>query len=638
MQRAVMFDPEAPAAAAAARAVADEFDVATWAAETATEAVVLVGPKSSLKPSIRTRLIAVVDPLAPGPWPEQWYAVVPEGSARDVVARAVRNAFADLHASADVARLERELHDLNAIGIQLTAERDPDRLLEMILRTAREITLSDAGSLYLVEETRDGARQLRFALAQNDSMPVPWEESTLPLDRQSVAGFVALSGEPLNLGDAYTLPEGAAFDINRSYDARIGYRTKSMLVVPMRAPQGEIIGVVQLINCKPSLTTRLRSPDEVERLARPFPSRFVQLVSSLASQAAVALLNSRLYDDIRRLFDGFVRASVIAIESRDPTTAGHSFRVADLTVALAEAANRGGRGRLAYARLDDAGLRELRYAALLHDFGKVAVRERVLGKAKKLHPEMLERIRHRVEVLKREVELTYAHRKLQYVLDHGARDFPAQAAALDVEMAAALAELDACLTGVLRVNEPTVFAPATRADIDAIARRTFADRTGAPRPVITPDEAEILAIARGSLTSDEYVEVRSHVVHTFQFLAQIPWTHEFRRLPEIARDHHEKLDGSGYPRGIRGEAIPLQTRMMTIADIYDALTAFDRPYKPAISPENAIDILDHERRAGRLDGELLDLFIAAKVYEVTRARAGGSGERPGFRDLDDPYY
>jgi HD-GYP domain-containing protein (c-di-GMP phosphodiesterase class II) len=637
MRRPLLFDPEAPAAVAAAATVAAEFDVAAWPVALAAEAVVLVGAKSALKASARTRLLGVIDPIAPGPWPEHWYGVVPEGAARDVVARAVRNAYSDLDASADVARLERELHELNAIGIQLTAERDPDRLLEMILRTAREITLSDAGSLYLVEETPDGARHLRFALTQNDSLPVPWEESTLPLDRGSVAGYVALTGEPLNLKDAYAQPAGAAFAINRAYDAEIGYRTKSMLVVPMRTPKGEIIGVVQLINCKPSLDTRLRSPEDVERFARPFPSRFVQLVSSLASQAAVALLNSRLYDDIRRLFDGFVRASVIAIESRDPTTAGHSFRVADLTVALAEAVNRGGRGRLAYARLDEDGLRELRYAALLHDFGKVAVRERVLGKAKKLHPEMLERIRHRVEVMKREVELGYARKKLDFLLAHGAADFAAHGATLDDEMAKALAELDACLAGVLRMNEPTVLAPGTREDLDEIARRTFVDRAGAPQRVITPDEAEILAIARGSLTSDEYVEVRSHVVHTFQFLAQIPWTHEFRRLPEIARDHHEKLDGSGYPRGIRGEAIPLQTRMMTIADIYDALTAFDRPYKPAISPESAIDILDHERRAGRIDGELLDLFIAAKVYEVTRARAGAA-ERSALRDLDDPYY
>lgn len=638
MRRAVHFDPEAPAAAAAATLLGDEFDVARWSGAAGADAVVLVGEQSAVRSGAGTRLIGVVDPRGGGPWPEAWYALVPDGAARDIVVRAVRNAFADLDATVEVARLQRELGELNAIGIQLTAERDPDRLLETILRTAREITCSDAGSLYLVEEAPDGARRLRFVLTQNDSMPVPWEESTLPLDRQSVAGYVALTGEPLNLADAYALPPTAAFDINRSYDVQIGYRTKSMLIVPMRTPKGEIIGVVQLINCTPSPGTRLASPADVERHVRPFPARFVQLVSSLASQAAVALLNSRLYDDIRRLFDGFVRASVTAIESRDPTTAGHSFRVADLTVALAEAVNRDGRGRLANVRLDDDGLRELRYAALLHDFGKVAVRERVLGKAKKLHPEMLERIRHRVDVMRREMELAYADRKLQHLLAQGPARFAEAARRFEADLAATLADLDASLARVLEVNEPTVSAATTPAEIAAITRRTFADRTGAPQTVITPEEADILTIARGSLTAEEYLEVRSHVVHTFQFLAQIPWTHELRRLPEIARDHHEKLDGSGYPRGLCGDAIPLQTRMMTIADIYDALTAFDRPYKPAVSPESALDILDHERRAGRIDGDLLDLFAAAKVYEVTRDQTHGGAGRPELRDLDDVYY
>jgi hypothetical protein len=309
-----------------------------------------------------------------------------------------------------------------------------------------------------------------------------------------------------------------------------------------------------------------------------------------------------------------------------------------MTIGLAEAVNRVGRGRLASARLDADGLRELRYAALLHDFGKVAVREDVLGKAKKLHPAGLERIRHRVDVMKRELELRYANRKVQYLLDKGGRHFAEQAALLDAELVAALAELDDCLRKVVRLNEPTVLTATAQTDIEALARRMFEDRTGVRQPIITAEEAEILAIARGSLTPAEYAEVRAHVVHTFQFLAQIPWTHEFRHLPQIARDHHEKLDGSGYPRGIAGDAIPLQARMMTIADIYDALTAFDRPYKPAVPAETALDILDHERRIGRLDGDLLDLFIEAKVYELTRPRSTRRAEPPTPRALDAADY
>lgn len=636
MRRVVRFEADARAAAAAAATLAGEFFVAPLDADGAAESVVLVGPTSTTSPEPRTRLIGIVDAAAPGPWPAKWYAIVPEG-ASETLARAVGNAFADLDSEAKIARLERELADLNVIGIRLSLERDPERMLDTILRTAREITASDAGSLYLVEQAPDGGRQLRFRLAQNDSRSVPFQATTLPLDHDSVAGHVALTGEPVSLADAYAAP-GKAYQMNRSYDELIGYRTKSMLVVPMKTPQGEVIGVVQLINAKPAPTMVLESVREIEHVVVPYGPRYVYLASSLASQAAVALMNSRHYADIRQLFDGFVRASVTAIESRDPTTAGHSFRVADLTVGLAEAVNRGARGRLAGEHLDTDALRELRYAALLHDFGKVAVREQVLGKAKKLHPDALQRIQHRVDVMRRELELRSANEKLRYLLEKGPRHFPEQAALFDAELAAALAELDDCLARVRALNEPTVQATAAQAEIDALARRTFADRSGARQPVITPDDAEILAIVRGSLTAGEFQEVRAHVVHTFQFLVQIPWTHELRRLPAIARDHHEKLDGSGYPRGIVGDAIPLQTRMMTIADIYDALTAFDRPYKPAIPAERALDILDHERRAGRLDGDLLELFVDAKVYEVTRDRTRGHHDAPAPKDLEDPDF
>ena len=621
MRRSVFFDPGARAAVAAAALIADAFDVAPCPGATPDDAVLLVGDTSTVAAGPRSRIVAVVDALPAGPWPEPWYSLIPAGAPRDVVARAVQNAFEALDAARDLERLEHELGELNAIGIRLTADRDSDRVLDTILRKAREITCSDAGSLYLVEDLPDGTRGLRFVLTQNDTTPVPFQSTTMPLDHASVAGHVALTGEPLNLTDAYAPPRDARFHINRAYDEASGYRTKSMLVVPMKTPKNEIIGVLQLINCKPSATVALGSTADIERIVQPFGPRFVQLASSLASQGAVALLNRRLYDDIRRLFEGFVQASVIAIESRDPTTAGHSFRVADLTVGLAQALEHVAHGPLASARLDRDGLRELRYAALLHDFGKVAVREDVLGKAKKLRPEALERIRYRVDLMKRELEVRCANRKVQYLLDKGPRLYAEQAALLDAELAATVAELDDCLSRILRINEPTIVVESARAEIDELARRVFEDRSGGRHPLITPDEADILTISRGSLTPHEYVEVRSHVVHTFHFLAQIPWTPELKRIPEIARDHHEKLDGSGYPRGISGEAIPLQTRMMTIADIYDALTAFDRPYKPAVRPEVALDILEHERDAGRLDAELLALFVDAKVYELTRRRA-----------------
>jgi HD-GYP domain-containing protein (c-di-GMP phosphodiesterase class II) len=613
--RRVLYDAASPAAAGAAALLADEFDVRPLTAADAAESVVLTaGPGAP--PGPRTRVIGVVEATAPGPWPDCWYGLVPVGAGRELVARAVANAFVDLDGAADRARLERELGELYAIGIQLSAERNLDVLLETILTKAREITGSDAGSLYLVEEPPDGPRHLRFALAQNASVEIPFQAVTLPLDEASVAGYVALTGEVVNLADAYTPPPGSRFQINRWFDEQAGYRTMSMLVVPMRTPQGETLGALQLINCRPEFEGPLRTAAEVERHVRPYDERHVRLAGSLASQAAVALANRRLYDNISELFEGFVKASVTAIESRDPSTSGHSFRVADLTLGLAEIVSRAGTGPYQDLRFNADELRELRYAALLHDFGKVGVREHVLVKSKKLYPGDLDRIHGRVELLKRDLELGVTHRKLELALHRG-RAYGEHAARLDAELAAAIAELNEALDVILTMNEPTVHSQDFADQLLRITARAWEDRHGRRRTLLTPDEASVLAIARGSLTDTERREIQQHVVHTFQFLAQIPWTREFKRIPEIAAAHHEKLDGSGYPLGASGTSIPVQSRMMTIADIYDALTATDRPYKKAIRVEEALDTLRHEQRSGALDGALLDLFIDARVFERT---------------------
>ena len=617
MRRPVFFDPAAPAAEAAAALVADAFDVAPCISGTTAAGVVLTGGHGQAAAGPEARLIGVVDASAPGPWPADWYALVPIGAARPIVARAIANAFADLDATAQRARLERELNELNAIGIQLSAERNLDVLLETILTKAREITRADGGSLYLVEESVDGPPRLRFSVAQCQSVDIPFRAVSLPLDHKSVAGYVALTGVIVNLADAYTPPVDSPFQINRWFDDNAGYRTKSMLVVPMRTPQGETIGALQLINCKSDFADVLESPAETERIVRAFDAGHERLAGSLASQAAVAIANRRLYESISQLFDGFVKASVTAIESRDPTTFGHSFRVADLTVGLAEIVDRCDTGQYRSLRFTAEELRELRYASLLHDFGKVGVREHVLVKSKKLYPADLERIRHRIELLMRDLELGATRRKLDWIVRRGAEGYGPQATRMDAELNASLAELNDALDLILTMNEPSVQPQDFAGQLLRITARSWDDHRGRRRTVITPEEASILAITRGSLTDAERREIQQHVVHTFQFLAQIPWTREFRRIPEIARSHHEKLDGTGYPFAFRGEQIPVQSRMMAIADIYDALTATDRPYKKAIRVEEALDILRDEQAAGALDGALLDLFIDARIFDRT---------------------
>jgi len=620
MRRPVFYEADSQEAAAAAALLAGDFDVAPLAASAPVPvpgpAVLIADGRRAGPPATPgVHVVALVDPAAPGPWPEHWYAMLPLGAGRAVLARAVANAFADLASALEIRQLARELAELNAIGIRLTSERNPEALLELILTKAREITASDAGSLYLVEEAADGSRRLCFALAQNDTVAVGFRATTLPLTSESIAGHVALTGRSVSLDDAYRLPPGTPFRINRSFDESTGYRTKSMLVVPMRTPQGETIGVLQLINCKPGVSGPLDGVAGVERHVRPFSPRHAALAESLASQAAVAVDNSRLYQSIRRLFDGFVAASVTAIESRDPTTSGHSFRVAELSVALAEAVDRCATGPYAATRFSADEVMELRYAALLHDFGKVGVREHVLLKAKKLYPWELDRIRQRVTLIRRGLELRYARLKIEHLLSRGRRGWERRAAALDRELAERLAELDDSLDRIVVANEPSVLPLDVVARIRELAVRDFQDDQGERQTILAPREAEILAIPRGSLTEDEVREIRSHVVHTWEFLSQIPWTKEFRRVPEIARSHHEKLDGSGYPDAIKGDEIPLQSRIMTIADIFDALTAADRPYKKAVPLELALDILHAERRAGALDAALLDLFVEARVFD-----------------------
>jgi HD-GYP domain-containing protein (c-di-GMP phosphodiesterase class II) len=612
MRRLVLHDADAGVAAAAAALGAD-YDVRPLAGADVSDAVVLVSPRAASVGGDAVRIIGLVPAADTGPWPSRWHAVLPLGAPPAMLARAVAAAFADLEAAAERARLERDLSELHAIGIRLSAEPNPRFLLETILSKAREITTSDAGSLYIIED-RGEAPFLRFALAQNDSVAVPFRSVTLPLTHASVAGHVALTGQLLNLVDAYTPPADSPFTINRWFDEQAGYRTKSMLVVPMRTPQGHTIGALQLINCKDDVAARLTGPAEVERHVRTYDARHETLVNSLASQAAVAIHNRRLYLSIRDLFEGFVKASVTAIEARDPTTSGHSFRVADLTVALAEIVNRCTTGPYAETRFRDEEVMELRYASLLHDFGKVGVREHVLVKAKKLYPADLDRIRHRVELLKRDLALRAARAKLDQALAHRA-DYQAEAARVDAELAAALAELDRQIDLVTMANEPSVQPQAFAAEILKLSARTWPDAEGRERTVLTPEETRVLTIARGSLTDEERKAIQEHVVHTFQFLSQIPWTRELRRVPEIARSHHEKLDGSGYPYGARGDQIPTQSRMMAITDIYDALTASDRPYKKALRAEEALSILDTERRTGALDSALLDLFIEARLFE-----------------------
>src|SRR6266851_2186412 len=461
----------------------------------------------------------------------------------------------------------REFEELNRVGIALSETRDVEQLLDLILKKAREITAADAGSLYLVEKggvsAEDGLRVplLRFKLTQNDSVQFPFSEHTLPVTEDSMAGYCALHGEVIELADAYRTPKGRPFRFNATFDKQAGYRTRSQVTLPMKNGKGEVLGVLQLINCKRNAKARLTASDAVRRWVCPFPERAVRLGLSLASQAAVAYENSTLYRDIENLFDGFVNAAVKAIEQRDPTTSGHSQRVCEMTVTLAEAVDR-------------------------------------------------------FDYIRRDIEARTAEQKVEALLSLSRKKAAERLRMLDEESHRLRGELDRFAEFIAKANEPTILPSWDFEFLTEIAQKTYRDARGTERPYLLAEEVRLLSIPRGSLDADERRQIESHVVHSFNFLAQIPWTPEFRAIPEIARAHHEKVNGKGYPFGLNSGQIPVQAKMMTICDIFDALSASDRPYKRAVPTDRALDILKLCVRDEEIDPELFRVFLDARVYRL----------------------
>ncbi len=530
-------------------------------------------------------------------------------------------------------RYRYELGELINIARAMTTERDVNKLLAIILEKSRFVTGADAGSIYVVEDeaaanvedpdsgalSRARGPMLRFKLSQNESVNYDSREFVMPISTRSIAGSAALGKKPINIADAYDIPAGAQYGFDRRFDEKIGYRTKSILTMPLISPQrDEVIGVIQLINKKKDPEKKLFTKDDVEEQVVPFDERSEELLGMVAAQAAASLENAMLYAEIRNLFEGFVKASVEAIESRDPTTSGHSRRVADLTVELAKVVDSETAGPYKDARFTSEDLRELEYASLLHDFGKIGVREKVLVKANKLYEEKVELIRARFDFIARSLEADMLRRKLNAIERAAPKS---ELEALDKEFAERRAELDASYATIMAANEPTVLAAGDFAKIESIAKETYFDMRGEMKFLLDADEAVALSVKRGSLTPKEYEEITSHVVHTFKFLSNIPWGKAFRRVPQIAGAHHERLNGTGYPNRLRAEEIPVQSKMMSISDIYDALTASDRPYKKAVPVERAVDILEYGVKDQHLDAELVRIFREARVWERCAKRA-----------------
>ena len=522
------------------------------------------------------------------------------------------------------------------VGLALSSEKELPRILDLILGKSLETTGADGATIYLIENIRIdtiGNAQKKFFPVLRVHRAASRLSGTRPmnlmleLDHSSVAGHVALTGATVNVEDCYDLDPAAAYRFNPETDRSLQYRTKSMLAVPLVNSDGKVRGVLQMINKIRPGSSSSRAPGET-----PPPSDVVrfteedsELMRAFASQACVALEHAKLGEDIENLFESFIRASVTAIEARDPTTSGHSDRVAVLTVEFARAVHFCESGPYKGLAFSEQQIRELRYASLLHDFGKIGVRESILRKEKKLFPHELETILLRLDSARARQEMLAwkdVAEELASILRDGRREDPAlRLARANKKIEEFSQQLQRVRLGIIGANQPQVHE--TDFDIKTLMDWIDGASHQLGQAVLSADEMVKLSLPRGTLNEDERREIESHVSHTYQFLRQIAWTEDLANVADIAHAHHEKCDGTGYPRGLTHEHIPVQSKMMAIADIYDALTSMDRPYKPATSPERAIEILHLEARQGKLDFELLQIFVEAGTFRS----AQGMGKR-----------
>jgi len=521
-----------------------------------------------------------------------------------------------------VEDLFRRLEQLNDIGASLSAERDINRLLESILLAAKAITRADGGTLYLLTE-EDGTKRLKFEIMRTHSLniamggttgtPIPFYPIHLyskdgKPNNQMVAAFAALTGQTVNIADAYTA-EGFDFNGTRNFDKKTGYRSKSFLTVPMKNHENEIIGVLQLIN----------SQDLASGEVVAFSDADQRLAESLASQAAIALTNRQLINQLETLFESFIAMINTAIDEKSPYTGGHCQRVPELTMMLAEAVNQTKQGPLSDFDMSDKDRYELKIAGLLHDCGKVTTPVHVVDKATKLESifDRIHLIDTRFEVLRRdaEIELLRSSAALQ---QQGLDDLSLRERTNELEQAykARLRQFDQDREFLRKCNIGGEFMPPEAQEhVKKIAGYKWLDQSGNTAHFLTDDEIENLSIPRGTLTAKEREIINYHIVATIKMLEALPWPKHLRHVPEYAGGHHERMDGKGYPRGLVREQMSVQARVMGIADIFEALTARDRPYKKGKTLTESLQILGKFKEGGHIDPDLFDVFIRQKVYQ-----------------------
>lgn len=511
--------------------------------------------------------------------------------------------------------LFKRLEQLNEIGAALSSERDIHRLLEKILVAAKDITHADGGTLYRI--TEDG-KALRFEIVRNDTLGIalggssgnPINFPDLPLkdergqpNNAMVAVYAAINDKTVNIADAYS-EAGFDFSGTRKFDERTGYRSQSFLTVPMKNHENEIIGVLQLINALHPKTRQVEAFSISEQ----------HLAESLASQAAIALTNRQLISQLEVLFESFINLINLAIDEKSPYTGGHCQRVPALTMMIAEAVNATHEGPLSSFQMTDADLYELKIAGLLHDCGKVTTPVHVVDKATKLQTifDRIGLVDTRFEVLKRDVQIA----TLRRLLDMRTKTNPEAESACWAECWKELGVLDDEREFLRHANigGEAMTAEDQQRVRDIGTRHTWRNPSGVDADFLSADEIENLSIRAGTLTAKEREIINHHIVATIKMLEALPWPRHLKSVAEYAGGHHERMDGKGYPKGLTRDQMSLPARMMGIADIFEALTAKDRPYKPGMKLSQAIDIMRKFSAGGHIDPDLFDIFLQQNVY------------------------
>jgi HD-GYP domain-containing protein (c-di-GMP phosphodiesterase class II) len=500
----------------------------------------------------------------------------------------------------EIMKYRKQKHQLIKIATSLSQHRDLDSLLASILLDTRDIVAADAGSIYIREKDGPGGKftdKIRFKISQNDSVDIgrKSEEFVITIDETTVAGHVAATGQVLNIEDIFLLGDGVPYKMTRrEYEKKFEYRVKSMLTVPLKNMAGEVAGVLQLMNKKSDRAARLSSADDVEKYVEQFALSDEDFILSIASQAAVSIERVQLYEEIQGIFEGYLRSSIAAIDERDRVTYGHSRRVMGYALAFADAVNRAADGPFAREHFDENRKNLFRFAALLHDIGKIGVPEALLTKESRLSKDAMAAIAMRAEYIRAQMRANAS----------GGFSWASEQ------------HLDDDIDFVNKINGAGFLGDPDHARLSAIAEKTYRDTKGETHAFLSPQEFECLSVRSGNLTDKERQRINSHAQATRRILSRIPWTRELERIPDIACHHHEKLDGSGYPDGLTGAQISFESKALAVIDIYEALVAQDRPYKPKMPPEKAIAILRAEAGANHLDAEIVEFFIAKDIYKI----------------------